>query len=422
MRFVVTAGLAASGEVVPFVSVAAALRRRGHDVSFIGNPFFGGRATESGLRFIPVGAAADYDALQQDASLFGSERADGREILRRYQLPLVGDYYRAVESEIRASPAVVISNETGSALAAERYGRPLVAAVLSPARLGSRFDPPHPERVLPAWASRLTLASHARFAHLTRAWQGGAVPVAERPVVPPGSPVAALRATVGLVPFDQSDFRPRLMLCLWPDWFGARQPDWPAAAVTCGFLLDRAPAISGLEGLPIDETRPTVVATTGSLATSQDRFFSNVAGACQGLGWGAVLVTPHREHVPQALPAHVIHVASAPFGALFPRAAVVIHHGGIGTMALALAAGVPQIISPLRGEQFDIGYRAVRLGVARMMSVPDAGTEALACALRRVGQSAPYTRACEHWRARLDGYAECPSVVDRLERLASHDC
>src|SRR5262245_3262881 len=67
-----------------------------------------------------------------------------------------------------------------------------------------------------------------------------------------------------------------------------------------------------------------------------------------------------------------------PASALFPRAEAVVHSGGIGTLAQALAAGRPQLIVPVAFDQPDNARRAVGLGVAR--SVPFAGADARALA------------------------------------------
>ncbi len=420
MRFVVTAGLAAFGEVLPFVAIATALKRRGHDVCFIGNPVFEDRAAGAGLRFVAVGSTADYAALQSDTSLFGDDRADGRQIVERYLLRHMADYYRVVEHEIATAPAIVVSNEPGSAMAAEKHARPLVTAFLSPARMRSRFDPPHPERFLPGWTGWLTrspsrLALVGRVSGLFTEHSG---PMPGKPAVPPDNPFARLRLAAGLPPFERSTLRASLSLCLWPEWFGAPQPDWPEEAVLCGFPSEAPEGAALAGGMWPEGTRPTLVATTGSLATSQEPFFATVSAACQTLGWGGVLVTPHGDQVPSALPPHVIHVTNAPFGALFPRAAVVVHHGGVGTMARALAAGVPQVISPIRGEQFDIGNRAVRLGVARMMSVGQVGAAALAHTLQDMARSSRVARECDRWKTRLASAPTLDVGVVHLERLA----
>ena len=57
-----------------------------------------------------------------------------------------------------------------------------------------------------------------------------------------------------------------------------------------------------------------------------------------------------------------IAVAYAPVSQLFPRAAAVVHQGGVGTTQQALRAGRPQLVVPFLGDQFDNAARVVRLG------------------------------------------------------------
>ena len=59
-----------------------------------------------------------------------------------------------------------------------------------------------------------------------------------------------------------------------------------------------------------------------------------------------------------------MHVPYAPFSALMPRLRALVHHGGIGTSAQALAAGIPQLVVPFAHDQFDNAARLRRLGVA----------------------------------------------------------
>ena len=53
----------------------------------------------------------------------------------------------------------------------------------------------------------------------------------------------------------------------------------------------------------------------------------------------------------------------APFSELFPRAAVNVHQGGIGTTGQAMAAGRPMLVMPCAHDQPDNGYRCERLGI-----------------------------------------------------------
>jgi UDP:flavonoid glycosyltransferase YjiC (YdhE family) len=57
-------------------------------------------------------------------------------------------------------------------------------------------------------------------------------------------------------------------------------------------------------------------------------------------------------------------VRDAPHALLFPRTAVVVHHGGSGTTAQALRSGVPQVILPLILDQFHHAHRMYVAGLA----------------------------------------------------------
>lgn len=51
------------------------------------------------------------------------------------------------------------------------------------------------------------------------------------------------------------------------------------------------------------------------------------------------------------------------FAHVFPQLSAVIHHGGIGTTAQAIKAGVPQIIRPIMYDQPDNAWRVTKLGL-----------------------------------------------------------
>ena len=65
----------------------------------------------------------------------------------------------------------------------------------------------------------------------------------------------------------------------------------------------------------------------------------------------------------EALPDNVRLIGSVPHSWLFPRMAAVVHHGGAGTTAAGLRAGVPSILTPFFGDQPFWGQRVQALGV-----------------------------------------------------------
>jgi sterol 3beta-glucosyltransferase len=62
-------------------------------------------------------------------------------------------------------------------------------------------------------------------------------------------------------------------------------------------------------------------------------------------------------------PKDIFILESVPHSWLFPQMAAVIHHGGAGTTAAGLRAGVPGIIIPFSNDQFAWGRRVYELGV-----------------------------------------------------------
>jgi vancomycin aglycone glucosyltransferase len=78
---------------------------------------------------------------------------------------------------------------------------------------------------------------------------------------------------------------------------------------------------------------------------------------------------------------------------LFPRVAAVVHHGGAGTTAASARAGVPQVITPMFGDQFYWAGRIVDLGAGATLPHATMTEESLAGALREVLDPAVVARA-----------------------------
>jgi UDP:flavonoid glycosyltransferase YjiC (YdhE family) len=99
-----------------------------------------------------------------------------------------------------------------------------------------------------------------------------------------------------------------------------------------------------------------------------NQFFLDCIEACQLLGQRGILLTQHPEQLPTELPQNIQHFAYLPFSKILPRALALVHHGGIGTTAQAIAAGIPQVIRPMAHDQPDTAARVEKLGVGISLS------------------------------------------------------
>ncbi len=419
---VVISSAGSLGDVLPYVAIGAELRRRGHVVTLVANPTFERLATEAAIGFTPVGTLGDHQKFLADGDLWEPERKSLENARVDHYYPHLLDYYQAVLASSTCAQTVIVTGEVGGMTVAEKLGIPFVHIVCAPAispYTRSRYDPPHPERLLPTWA-RWFAGTGRRLALLYKLndlRQGRTSTTTRSAHLPAEHPIAHLRTAVGLAPLLSFTPRPRLSLCMWPDWFAAPQRDWPEEAVITGFPFYPRPNESTRlqpRALTADMSAPIVV-TTGSVAGSQFLFYETAVEACSPLGRPVLLVSPHRDHIPLDLPSHVQWVDHAPFSELFGRASLVLHHGGIGTVSYALASGVPQIVMPMRWDQFDNGNRLQRLGVGKMLARKDTSparlTEAVKCMLgsRRVASR------CHHWQSRVDPEAGIRIGADAIE-------
>ena len=123
--------------------------------------------------------------------------------------------------------------------------------------------------------------------------------------------------------------------------------------------------------------------------------------------------------MPERLPAGVAHFAYVPFGLLLPHAAALVHHGGIGTCAQGLAAGVPQVIMPLAHDQPDNADRLSKLGVSRTLPPRRFRGPALAAVLRELLSCDRTAKACREVASRFVGIDPLGQTCGLIEAVAA---
>jgi UDP:flavonoid glycosyltransferase YjiC (YdhE family) len=237
-------------------------------------------------------------------------------------------------------------------------------------------------------------------------------------------PLHELRAALGLPPTDaiaqfEGQFSPRMHLALFSSVLAPPQPDWPAGTIVCGFpRYDGTPverdARDRLEKFLAAGDPPLVFGLGSSAVMVAGNFWRAAIAATQALGRRALLLTGGAADS-GAVPPSIGIFDYLPYSAVFPRAAVIVHSGGIGTLAQALASARPQLITPVAFDQPDNARRTVRLGLARVLPFEKATAAALARELAIVMEDDRYARGARQVGAALSREDGACIAADALE-------
>jgi UDP:flavonoid glycosyltransferase YjiC (YdhE family) len=405
MARIVLATFGSLGDVHPFLALGKALQARSHEVMLAAPPAYLDLVRAAGL-----GAASIFpDFHEVTQRLRCTTEAVVRRMMKspnfsiqEFLLPSLAGSCEALLKVANGAAAVVGQFLALAApIVAEKLRVPFIPAHLHPMAFLSAGDPPAgpPFRMLapsPRWS-------------LPRLWNRAWIAAIRHDLRRRyAAPVNRVRAAYGLPPLARSPLFEEvgqpfpLVLGLYSRVLGEPQADFPANTHLVGFALYDG-ADSGQQAVTEDLRRfldagpPPLVFTLGSLAVlAPGNFYSESLEAARMLGRRAVLLTGLERNDPAADETAFV-CRYAPHAAVFPKAVAVVHHGGVGTMGQALRAGVPQLVVPHLGDQWDNAARAERLGVSRTLD------------------SRRYTakRAAPLLAALLSG----PSIADRAARL-----
>jgi rhamnosyltransferase subunit B len=379
--------IGSAGDVYPFIGLGLALRQRGYRVTLITSRFFETQARDAGLEFLGLGSAADYQAIIQNPDLWDPQKGF-RVFAESVALPAIAPVYEILSGFDPARTVLAAQAQVfGAHLAHEKLDFPFITVHLQPAAFRSGHDFP----LLPAWMP--PPVKRGIFSLLDAF-------VLDKVFAPE---INRFRRDLNLPPvrkiFDRWTHSPQLNLGLFPNWFAPPQPDWPPQTQLAGFVFydqhsGQEVISERLEAFLSAGSAP-VIFTPGTAMKHAHLFFADCILACQTLGRRGILLTQHGGQLPRELPADIQHFAYVPFSKILPRAAALVHHGGIGTTAQAIAAGIPQVIRPMAHDQPDNAARVERLGIGAPLSPKRFNAASLAEKLNTLMTSAQVSERCK---------------------------
>ena len=245
------------------------------------------------------------------------------------------------------------------------------------------------------------------------------------------APVKKIRNALDLPPtrelflFDTLHRSPHFNFALFSGIFAKAADDWPQPLIQTGFVWDRQDHVplsnrilkflgEGGGDLPL-------LISLGSfgLATSGGRkFFENAVKACTSAGKRAIVVVGrNRDLLAESGNDNIVISQHEPFQKLLPRVSMLVHMGGLGTIAEGLRAGKPQLLVPFSYEQCDNALRLQELGLSRTLPIARCDSSSLAREIELTDTAAYRKRAAEVMGLVKDEDG-AGVVADYLEKLS----
>jgi rhamnosyltransferase subunit B len=402
MARVLLATFGSLGDLHPYIAVGRALKAAGVSARIATCSDYRPHVESAGLEFAPVAPSLAELGTPEELARRVADPMRGQQILVQ---ELIMPHLRESHQQLRAAAGdadLLIGHPLTFMLqvVAAEQRKPWLSTVLAPASFLSRHDPP----VL-APLNALQIAQRMgpwvydalmRFIRgVARRWE---------------QPLHDYRRELGLAASDQvmlfeGQFSPFGTLALFDAPLMRPQPDWPVRTRLCGTPLFDGVAADPQAALQLQEflaagDPPIVFALGSSAVWLGGDFWRAAIEAARQLGRRAILITGSGS-LPN-VPASVRVFGYLPYSQVFPHACAVVHQAGIGTLAQALRAGRPQLITPVWFDQPDNAARAVKLGVARSLPFRRATAARLVKQLRPLLTNRTYGNAAREVAAQVN--------------------
>ena len=417
-RRIIIATFGSYGDIHPYIPIALELQARGHTPVVASIAYYRERFEALGLEFQELRPDVPSPAEDPELMRRGMDEREGpRVVLQEMLLPALRDTHadllRIVEgADLLVSHQIIFP----APIVAEQTGIRWVSTMLAPSTFFSEYDPGMP-----------TASDWWGFLRWHPLLAKGFIGLARRVTDGWLKEVYAFRAELGLPrgghPLFDAHHSPQRALALFSPVFGPPQPDWPPQTRVTGFpFYDKRDAATLDPALLkfLDAGEPPIVFTLGSAAVwAAGDFYRESVKAATILGRRALLLTGDdpRNQFAEPLPEGVAAFPYAPYSEVFPRAAAVVHQGGVGTTGQTLRAGVPALFVPFAHDQPDNAARCERLGLARFIARKRYNAATAAQALRELLENPSYAQNAAKIGQQVRAEQGHITACDEIEKL-----
>lgn len=412
VKNVVLVSIGTIGDVNPFLALGENLLKQGYVVSFVTSDVHRKAIEDVGITFIgAIQTVGQYDMWLSDKITHNDKRSL-ESVVRHLMLGTMRSMFDII-AKFNVEDTLIIMHPLaiGTKIACDKYGFRSVVYCLQPLALFSIYDAPvYPGfeflAFLPNVVRRLLMNAVNKF-------------IINAQILPV---INKFRAEKQLDPI-QGNFRDWVFanhnksVGLFPTWLKDTPRDWPSNFEAQGFVFlennkHAELALNVKEFLENDVKIPIILVTLGSTNISCENDIEVTRLVIKKLGVKVIFLIPFHEKIMDKVQSNELFLTYTKHELLLPYVSVVVNNGGIGTCALSLAYGVPQLIIPKLFDQPDNAVNFVKLGVALKLSPKEYNLKNAFKAINTLMCSEPIRKQCKFYAKKINNAASIQNITE----------
>ena len=338
----------------------------GFPIIFLVNEYYRNLVEECGFGFRSTGTIKQHIDFHSDVRIWdpASDIVElGFEAFIKQAIE--ASFRHVIELNEKMHALAVISTYptfNGATMAADALSIPHITVALSPRYIPSHVAPPAPLKwLLPNWvplAIKKSVFKAISYASARRLMRKAYFRTLNEMRKSYG--LSGLTTSQMVGSFSES----HLNIATFPGWYGLRASDWPTNLHATGFpeFTQMDHGAQEIADKFIRSYGSPLAFTTGTGIQDATRLFSEGKKICKNLDVPGLFVGKVENRMDYGMKGF-LHLDYVDFKFVLPRCRAIVHHGGIGTLAEAVRAAIPQLVRPLAFDQFDNADRVHRLGL-----------------------------------------------------------
>lgn len=347
MKEIIMVVFGTRGDLNPFLGLGVSLKNRGFRVTLVSNEHYSEDAKDVGIKFFAAGSNLHYKTTIGNGRKFVSMEEYTEVIGDGIRKPMFDTEYQYVLSRFNKNPNILIllsRFDNGGYLACEKHDIPFIRLCLSPLFLKVTDPVPEQFKKIVKTGYGVSYLNHFRKKY-------------DLPLIRD---------------FHYFQNRSAMEIAMFPEWFAdlTAIPDNVKFAGFPLFDVNREDVNSEAINLHIKKFGKPFLFMMDSCIGGEVTFFETAIKICQEFYYPGVLVIHDDDSVPENIPENVICVKFINMMVVLPKVEIIFHSGGIGTIARAMQAKIPQVIVPRYqdNDHVDNALKATVFGSAGCIS------------------------------------------------------